>query len=278
MKKFSHAPVFAYGAACVLLSIGILLRMYIMRRPPVTTLYESILFVSWVCASVSAILYNLQKKSIWLGVGSFLSFFLLYLSRGYAAEGDTLGVLIAVLNTNFWLATHVICMTIGYGLCLLLSVWAHLALVGRAYLSHDKSQWKANQNILWILTLLALLFSLVGTILGGLWADQSWGRFWGWDPKENGALFVVLWLLFLLHAKMNPKFFNLGFCVGSLLSSIVVALAWFGVNLLSVGLHSYGFTENIAWKLGSFCLLELVVAIFLLLKIQKMSRPYAQSL
>ena len=109
------------------------------------------------------------------------------------------------------------------------------------------------------LTLFALFFTLFGTILGGIWADQSWGRFWGWDPKENGAMLIVLSLLVLIHGRIAGSFSAFTIACGLVLTNIVVALAWFGVNLLNVGLHSYGFTEGVALNLAIFCLIEVLV-------------------
>jgi len=103
-----------------------------------------------------------------------------------------------------------------------------------------------------------LLFSFIGTVLGGIWADQSWGRFWGWDPKENGALLIVIWCVILLHARQWGKIRDLGVALGSVFGGIVVSLAWFGVNLLNVGLHSYGFTDGAATKLFLYIGFELL--------------------
>ena len=111
------------------------------------------------------------------------------------------------------------------------------------------------------ITLFALLFTLFGTILGGIWADQSWGRFWGWDPKENGALLIVLWLIMMLHLRITGLIKPLGFCFGMVFANIAVALAWFGVNLLNVGLHSYGFTDNVATNLFLFIFIEFLFAL-----------------
>ncbi len=194
-------------------------------------------------------------------VGASAAAILLFVSFGYAAEGDTLGVLVAVLNTNFWLATHVVCMTIGYGTCLVAGMLGHVYLIGR---SLKKTSLKFNdlyRNMVGM-SLVALFFSLFGTILGGIWADQSWGRFWGWDPKENGALLVVLWLLFLLHGRLGGQVRAVGFALGMICTNIIVALAWFGVNLLSVGLHSDGFTDNIALNLLIFCVAELSFGLY----------------
>jgi cytochrome c biogenesis factor len=109
----------------------------------------------------------------------------------------------------------------------------------------------------------AIFFSLVGTVLGGLWADDSWGRFWGWDPKENGALMIVLWNALILHARWDRQVGDYGTGVLSMLGNVVTAWSWFGVNGLQAGLHTYGFTEGRMRTLAQFALLQcLVVAAF----------------
>ena len=113
------------------------------------------------------------------------------------------------------------------------------------------------------MTLIALFFTTFGTILGGIWGDQSWGRFWGWDPKENGALLIVMWLLMMIHMKVSGLVQAKGFALGMVILNICVALAWFGVNLLNVGLHSYGFTDGVALNLFIFVLIELFFGLIL---------------
>ena len=105
----------------------------------------------------------------------------------------------------------------------------------------------------------ALLLSFLGTVLGGLWADDSWGRFWGWDPKENGALMIVLWNALILHARWGGMVKTRGIAVLSMFGSIITAWSWFGVNQLGVGLHSYGFTESVAFWLVVFAVSQLAV-------------------
>ena len=164
-------------------------------------------------------------------------------------------MLVAVLNSNFWLSTHVITVTIGYSACLLAGAIGHVYMV-RALLPGDETKperLKEMGKMIYGTTCFGLLFSFIGTVLGGIWADQSWGRFWGWDPKENGALLIVIWCIILLHAKYWGYIRNLGMAQGSIFGAIVVALAWFGVNLLNVGLHSYGFTDGAATKLFAYC-------------------------
>ena len=102
----------------------------------------------------------------------------------------------------------------------------------------------------------ALLFSFVGTMLGGIWADQSWGRFWGWDPKENGALLIVLWAAAILHANWGKLIGPRGLVLMALFGNIVTSWSWFGTNMLGVGLHSYGFMDEAFWALAGFIALQ----------------------
>src|SRR5205814_4130441 len=90
----------------------------------------------------------------------------------------------------------------------------------------------------------ALLVSFTGTVLGGIWADQSWGRFWGWDPKENGAVLIVIWNALVLHARWAGLVKQRGVAVLAVFGNVVTAWSWFGTNMLGIGLHSYGFMEG----------------------------------
>jgi len=176
---------------------------------------------------------------------------------------DDFKVLDAVLNTNFWLATHVLFVTIGYGWCFLTAAAAHWFLL-QACLFRDKSATilrygSPEIRLITMNALIAFFFVTVGTILGGIWADQSWGRFWGWDPKENGALLIVLWIAWLLHGKISRDIKPLFYVAFMAFLSVIVAVAWFGVNLLSIGLHSYGFTSETAISLGSFAAAEIII-------------------
>jgi ABC-type transport system involved in cytochrome c biogenesis permease subunit len=108
----------------------------------------------------------------------------------------------------------------------------------------------------------ATFFSFMGTILGGIWADQSWGRFWGWDPKENGALMIVLWNTFILHARwggLAKQKMLMGLAV---FGNIVTSLSWFGVNMLGIGLHSYGFMDKAFVWLIVFVISQLAIIAF----------------
>lgn len=253
---------------------GIALRIFILDRPPVSTLYETILFTSLITTLYALIAYRKDKKILWLWLGLSLAIFLHILGFSHNLNGDSFVMLIAVLNTNFWLTTHVLCITAGYAFCALTSILAHYTLI--------KSRWNGGgipDNTLFKSTLtaalLALFFATIGTVLGGIWADQSWGRFWGWDPKENGALLIVLWLIWIIHGRISGQMKQHAVLCGFSYLSVILALSWFGVNLLGVGLHAYGFMDSAIWSLGLFIGIESVFVIAVTLPFLKRITPHA---
>jgi len=268
--KYKLAPLILIAIGFLYHLSAIIIRMTILKRPPVSTLYESIIFVGLIAVLFSIILELIKKDNLSILIGSIAGIILHYISFGYAADGDTFGVLVAVLNSNFWLATHVTTITIGYGTTLIASLVGHLYLIKANWNPSNKKSLKLIYNNMLATTFIALFFTMFGTILGGIWGDQSWGRFWGWDPKENGALLIVMWLLMMVHLRLSGMVKANGYALGLVLANITVALAWFGVNLLNIGLHSYGFTEGVFVNLFLFIAFELCfgIALYMRLKIK----------
>lgn len=267
------AMITLYSAVAIK-SLGLVFRIYVMERPPVGTLYESILFVALIAPLVSLFVERHLKNGIGILSGAIAGTMLGLLALSMAGEGDNMKVLGAVLNTRFWLTTHVLCITIGYGWCLLTSVLAHLVLLEKAF---ERVQSDSQDKMIKTITthgLFSLLFTIIGTILGGIWADQSWGRFWGWDPKENGALLIVLWLIWFIHGKIAGQISQLVWLGGLAFLSVIVAVAWIGVNLLGVGLHSYGFIDGVFWGLGGFAIFELILIGGLMMIISNNRKKY----
>ena len=238
---------------------GILLRIMIMHRPPISTLYESIIFVSLIGVICASLLEYNRKDGMGIFIGALCGTVLHFIGFGYANDGDTLGMLVAVLNSNFWLATHVTTITTGYGTSLFAGLLGHVYLIQLIRDPSNSKYLKTISSNMFGATLFALFFTLFGTILGGIWADQSWGRFWGWDPKENGALLIVMWQIMMVHMRIAGFVKPAGFALGMVLNNIVVILAWFGVYLLGVGLHSYGFASGIARNILIFIMVELIL-------------------
>jgi len=267
----SHVAKWLCAGGLCLHMVMISIRIYILLRPPVATLYETLIFASLIVILCIWIISSRTGNYLLLLGGALAAIFLLVLSNGFV-QGDSFNVLVAVLNTDFWLATHVICIVIGYALCVTAAMTGHFVLV-LPYLQSKNYIHKyiaRNTSILLLPMVVAALFlTSVGTLLGGIWADQSWGRFWGWDPKENGALLIVLWLAWILHGRVTGHFKKQIFAIMVALTNIPVALTWFGVNLLGVGLHSYGFISGIAYGLATFCVLQCFAVIGLALIYRK---------
>lgn len=234
-------------------------RVYISGRPPVTNLYSSAVFIGWAAALFGVAFESIYRLGIGSAASSLLGFSTLVVAHYLSLDGDTYTVLRAVLDTQFWLATHVVCVTLGYSTTFLagfLGAGYLIAAAGPGLGGRPSLLAKpvADQLLRMIYGTLcfALLFSFVGTVLGGLWADDSWGRFWGWDPKENGALMIVLWNALVLHARWGRLTGPRGIATLAVFGNVVTTWSWFGVNELGVGLHAYGDSESstAAWLLG----------------------------
>ncbi len=256
------------SAGTALAVAGVVVRCIIRDRPPISTLYETILFITSTCVITAVVVELINPQRIALALAPVLGAGGLFLAMKYelkeaATAGDTMPSLVAVLDTNFWLATHVTIINLGYMAGLLASALAHVWLIGRllGFRRTDKRFYRELTRMTYGVLCFGLLFALVGTILGGIWANYSWGRFWGWDPKENGALLIVLSMLAILHGRMGGYLRDFGIAVGTVGCGMVVAFSWWGVNFLGIGLHSYGFTEGVLNALLMFWAIESVLVL-----------------
>ncbi|MBC8126890.1 MAG: cytochrome c biogenesis protein CcsA [Gloeobacteraceae cyanobacterium ES-bin-144] len=227
---------------------AIVLRCIIMQRPPVGNLYDTVIFIATAVVILSLIVEWVTRRRFALGIGPILGTALIVLARRFELGDakDHMDPLVAVLDSNFWLSTHVITITLGYTAGLLsafLSV-GYLLMRGLKLDNEDKDLRRAVTRAVYGMLCFTLFLSLVGTVLGGIWANYSWGRFWGWDPKENGALLIVLWTLAILHARLGGYLREWGIHFASVFTAIVVTFSWWHVNFLGVGLHNYGFTAG----------------------------------
>jgi ABC-type transport system involved in cytochrome c biogenesis permease subunit len=238
----------------VIHTAGLIFRMTLEGRPPVTNLYSSAVFIGFGAVILGLVIEAFWKNSIGVMVSCVIGFLTLIIAHHLALEGDTMEMMRAVLDTNFWLATHVVVVTLGYASTFVAGIIAVIgiliAVVTRSYGAAtgkprviDAALLKPLAKMVYGIVCFATLFSFVGTVLGGIWADQSWGRFWGWDPKENGALIIVLWNALVLHARWGGMVRDRGMLNLAIVGNIVTSWSWFGVNMLGIGLHSYGFTN-----------------------------------
>jgi ABC-type transport system involved in cytochrome c biogenesis permease subunit len=259
-RTLGKTAIILLGFAFVLHTLGLLIRMYLQGRPPVTNLYSSALFVGWGSVLLCLFLERFYKNGIGSVCASTIGFVTLLIAHNLQLDGDSLEMLRAVLDTNVWLATHVVVVTLGYSSVGLAGLLGIIYILRGIFTSSFSETTAASlSRMIYGVICFATLCSFVGTILGGIWADQSWGRFWGWDPKENGALLIVLWNATILHARWGGLIRERGLAVMSVFGNIVVSLSWFGVNMLGVGLHSYGFMDQAFGTLTAFIAGQLVV-------------------
>lgn len=205
-------------------TFGMVARIYIQARPPVTNLYSSAIFVSWAAVPLCLYLERRHLNGIPSAAAAIMGFTTLIIAHHLSFSGDTLEVMRAVLDSNFWLATHVPTVTIGYSAAFLAGFIAIVYILRRALKGDFTPEAeKSISGMVYGTVCFALLFSYVGTVLGGIWADQSWGRFWGWDPKENGALMIVLWNAVILHARWAKIASTMGIMQLAIFGNIITA-------------------------------------------------------
>lgn len=253
-------------AAFAVHTVAIGVRIYLQGRPPVTNLYSSAVFVGWAAVLFGLVLERWYPIALAALGASFVGFSTLIVAHNLGDDGDTMQMMQAVLDSNFWLATHVITITLGYSATFLAGALGALYILLGVFtrmLTRERAQTLT--KMVYGVVCFALLLSFVGTVLGGIWADQSWGRFWGWDPKENGAALVVLIAAIILHARWGGMIRQRGIMALAVAGNIVTAWSWFGTNMLGVGLHSYGFMDSAVFWMMAFVVSQLaLIAIALL--------------
>jgi cytochrome c-type biogenesis protein CcsB len=280
-ETWRRSAVWLVLLAFIIHTTGLVYRMCLEGRPPVTNLYSSAIFIGWGAVGLGLILERLHKNAIGVVVASVIGFLTLIIAHHLSFTEDTMIMMRAVLDTNFWLATHVVVVTLGYASTFMAGFLAIVYLVLGLFTTRLTTRLgppdasgpgksspigdnfgKSLARMVYGIVCFATLFSFVGTVLGGIWADQSWGRFWGWDPKENGALIIVLWNALILHLRWGGIVRERGLINCAIFGNIVTSWSWFGVNMLNIGLHSYGFMDSafkwlMAFVFSQLCLIAL---------------------
>jgi ABC-type transport system involved in cytochrome c biogenesis permease subunit len=259
-EDIASAARAAAWAAFTVHTFGLLARTVLQGRPPVTNLYSSAVFVGWGAALLGLFAERIHRRGFAVAGAATSGFATLLIAHHLGSSGDTMEMMRAVLDSNFWLATHVITVTIGYSGTYLAGLLAVAWIVRRhAVRKPDAADDKALVSLTYGVIAFSLFFSFIGTVLGGIWADQSWGRFWGWDPKENGALLIVLWNALILHMRFAGFVRERGIMMMAVFGNVITSVSWFGVNMLGIGLHSYGFMDSAFWWLLAFSVSQLLL-------------------
>ncbi|MEO0410189.1 MAG: cytochrome c biogenesis protein CcsA, partial [Cyanobacteria bacterium P01_A01_bin.135] len=232
-----------FTAGIVVQSYGFWLRMQIAGRPPVTNMYESVVWVGFGIAAIALAFELTSRSRYYLLAAAPLAVMCLILADSLPAVLDpSIAPLVPVLRDNFWLSIHVPTIALSYASFALALGLGHVALGNYLFAPQAKKRIKTLSQLNYRVLQVGVLLLTAGIILGGIWAHFSWGRFWGWDPKETWALIALLCYLAPLHSRLTGWMGDFGINVASVVSFNAVLMAWYGVNfVLGTGLHSYGF-------------------------------------
>lgn len=241
--------------------IGITMRVLISGRAPITNMYETVMFSGFGALFIALIITIFKRDKIYIlgGLGyNILCLFMMKFAGNMLDE--SISPLVPVLRDNFWLSTHVTTIMLSYAALALSWMLANFTLIKGRWGSLTSKDYKYYEELVYTCIKVGIILLSAGIILGGVWADYSWGRFWGWDPKETWSLIVLLFYMAMLHGKTTNWMTTHRFISLAATGFLSVMMAWFGVNyILATGLHSYGFSEGGAIFLGSFFAIQFVI-------------------
>ncbi len=242
-KPFHIAGWASFVAGTVAMLAGFGMRVAISGRAPVTNMYESVVYVGLGVAALGIVLELVCRRRLILTAAAGVATVALVLADNCPAVLDaSLQPLQPVLRSNFWLVTHVLTITLSYAALALALGIGNVTLGYFLVGSEDSTTIRSLTDSTYRTLQIGVLLLAAGTILGAVWADYSWGRFWGWDPKEVWALVALLGYLSVLHARSAGWVREFGLAALSVMCFALVVMAWYGVNfVLGSGLHSYGF-------------------------------------
>ncbi len=256
-KKAIAASAIAMGIAAAFLLAGFALRIYVSGRAPVTNMYETTLWVGFGVVLFGGPLSWIYRSRALLASVAAAGCVVFVLADNLPTVLDpSIKPLVPVLRSNFWLTLHVLTITISYAAFLLAMAVGNLG-IAQVFRKESEAFQKTLAHYAYRSMQLGLLLLVAGIVLGGIWADYSWGRFWGWDPKETWSLIAALGYLIVLHGRFSGWIGMFGTLMGAVLAFFGVVMAWYGVNfILASGLHSYGFSEGGAAAMGAFVAIQ----------------------
>lgn len=259
--SLNAAALLAFAAGFLIHVYGFYLRCLIAGRPPVSNMYESVIWVSWAVALFSLVLFAFFRSNLILMTSGLVASFALMIAQSFPALLDpAIDPLVPVLRSNWWLTIHVLTITLSYGAFALAWGLGHGVVLGFAFGRGNGEGPQKLAQYLYRAVQIGVVLLASGTVLGGVWANYSWGRFWGWDPKETWALIALLGYLAVLHGRFAGWLDTFGLAMGSVIAFLGVVMAWYGVNyVLAAGLHSYGFGGGGAPYVGAVALLDVAL-------------------
>jgi ABC-type transport system involved in cytochrome c biogenesis permease subunit len=260
-------------AAFAVHAYGMTIRSLISGHPPVTNMYESVIWVAWGAVLFALIFEAVYRARYFAACASAVAVVSLILADNVPIMNGSIDPLVPVLRDNMWLTIHVLTITLSYAAFFLAMAIGHLNLGLYFFAPAKKALLSTLSLFLYRCLQVGTLLCALGTMLGGWWASYSWGRFWGWDAKETSIFVALLFYVAILHARMVGLLREFGTAVFSVLGFLGVLWAWYGVNfVLGVGLHSYGFGSGGYAYVGSFVAFELLVVAAAVLRRRMLQR------
>lgn len=252
-----------FGLSLLPVILGLGIRVYVTQFAPITNMYGTMIWVAFGVTVFSWLLYGLYKNKMMSGLMLIGSGLILLLTENIPLIlSPDMDPIVAVLRSNFWLSTHVTTITISYAAFTIAMILGNVTLVKMIFGKAESKQIQDFFHYSYRMVQLGCFLLTVGIILGGVWADYSWGRFWGWDPKETWALIADMGFLVLLHARYVGWVTPVTFLSFLPVSYLLVIMAWYGVNfILAAGLHSYGFSSGGATAVGVFVTVQMALIV-----------------
>lgn len=249
-SRSAYALAFAfYLAALGVEAFGFYARIAIAGRPPVSNMYETLIWVSFMSAAFALVLELIYRRKVIGLAGAIVSTLSLVLAAQLPVDlGIKINPIVPVLRSNYWLTIHVLTIVSSYAAGTLAWGMGNLSLVLLTFGTPRRETVKMLSKFTYRAVQIAVLLLAAGTFLGGWWAVDSWGRFWGWDPKEVWALIALVCYVIPLHARYIGWVKDFGLAVAAVVCYAAIVMSWYGVNfVLAAGLHSYGFGSGSPW-------------------------------
>lgn len=269
-KILIGGPVLILFTGFLMHTYGFYLRCVISGRPPVTNMYESIVWVSWAAILFALILFAFYRAPLIPITAAIVGALAQLVADSFPAVlKPEISPLVPVLRSNLWLTVHVLTITLSYGAFALAWGLGHVVIFKYMREPDKPNKHRTVSQFVYRAVQIGVILLAAGTVLGGVWANYSWGRFWGWDPKETWALIALIGYLIVLHGRFSGWFGIFGTAVGSVIAFLGVVMAWYGVNfVLAAGLHSYGFGGGGAPYVLTVALFDLLIILFFVYRYQ----------
>ncbi len=241
-------------------TVGIGTRWIIADRAPVSNMYESLVFMGWGAIAIGLIPEFVYRKRFLALAAGLMGFICLAFAENLPID-PAINPLVPVLAHTYWLSVHVMTVMLSYSAFAVAMVLGHVMLVVELVFQRQRIDLLTSLSKLLYKTLqVGVLFLAAGIIFGAIWANESWGRYWGWDPKETWSLITFFVYLAIIHARFAGWLRHFGLAASAILGFLAVVMTYYGVNfILAAGMHAYGFSEGGQIWVGIYAAVELII-------------------